>query len=258
MAVLNFITWETGDTRECFSTTGSFATQLNGSTYTGLATPGGSPAYFTVGGLTSAGRPTTLNTNILALEFAWRFLTAPTAPVPVVELLDTAGTAVGSIWIDPSGYQVFKDGAGNTLHINEVPLGPVTWQKWSVYAVTGTSGTLALTFGLFYGATLTVNLGTTNFGYARLGPSAAAATAPDMEFDLVVARTDVPGYVQTGTLVRVGANGTYTGFSPSTGVSKPALIDERPGDGTEYLTTAGGATYTWLPNGMRVTLLPAG
>jgi hypothetical protein len=108
MAVLNFITWETGDTRECFSTTGSFATQLNGSTYTGLATPGGSPAYFTVGGLTSAGRPTTLNTNILALEFAWRFLTAPTAPVPVVELLDTAGTAVGSIWIDPSGYQVFK------------------------------------------------------------------------------------------------------------------------------------------------------
>ena len=255
MAVLNFCGFETGDSAEAQSTTGTTSivtSPTNGGVYALRVNPTTSAlGNYRFASMSAAGVATTsMNVATLYQRFYFYITTAPSADrEEMLVILDTGGSQKAAICLNSSRQLEFYNNADSLVSTGATALSTSTWYRIEVKTSTG-SGSTAYEVKIDGTSELsgTANTLTNNHGSIRLGKATNRNSRTiDVYYDDWIA--DDAAYPGAGKCARLAptANGSTQQFTAGTGSSNYQEVDEVPTDGdTTYIASTGSANQTAL------------
>lgn len=256
MAVLNFCGFETGDSAEAQSVTGTNSIVTSPVHGAGVYALRVNPTTSAVGNyrfasMSAAGVATTsMNVATLYQRFYFYITTAPSADrEEILVILDTGGSQKAAICLNSSRQLEFYNNADSLIATGTTALSTSTWYRLEVKTSTG-SGSTAYEVKIDGTSELsgTANTLTNNHGSIRLGKGTNRnSRSIDVYYDDWIA--DDAAYPGDGQCARLAptANGSTQQFTAGTNSSNYLEVDEVPTDGdTTYIASSGSANQTAL------------
>lgn len=260
LRVQNFVTFQTGDTRECAGAVGTYTVESTGTNPVirrlrcNPSTSGGT-GYVKIAGLTAAGLSRPLNTGgTLGIQFGIAFSALPTQEVTFLVVKDVLGATKISLCLNPQRYVVVRDRFGTALYVYEVRVvteatTPGIVLNWVFNVTSGTSGSWSFQTApppayIGYFCSGSADTGAENFGEVWIGAVAiTGAVSPNVVVDNVMV-SDTSQFLSLSSnlayqMYRLGGNGTDTGFVSSNASAKYLNLQDVPTDGSGYISTAG-------------------
>lgn len=238
MATLNIVGFDTGDTRECSSTGGTFSIVSSPvhSTAGGYAlrvNPTASQGYVFIVQYDAEGDQASLSTSTLRVRFYFRYATKPASGDAIIFQARGSGAAVRySVKINSSGNLIFRN-SSTDLATGGTALSANTWYRIDVKGVSGAWEVRLNGVSEVSGSdAFTASVIETMFG--------VASGTPTVDFfydDIVLDDADYPADGQCALLVPNGA-GTYQNFTRggADSGSNWGQVDDAPHNSdTDYL-----------------------
>lgn len=255
MALLNFCGWETGDSSEAQSSSGTNSVQTS-VVRTGTYAFRANPTTTAVGNHrfakhSTAGVATTaFGVATLYHRFYFRIATAPAAnEEQFYVVLDNGGSDKCYLTLNSSRNIKAYDNAGSLIGTGSTTLSTNTWYRIELQTSTGAGST---TFVVKIDGTnefnTTANQLTNNHGSVRVGKG-VNLNGQSVDFYYDDWAVDDAAFLGAGECKRMGpaANGSTAQWTSGTGSSNYAEVDEIPTDGdTTYIMSTGSAGVVHL------------
>lgn len=238
MARLNITGFETGNTAECSTSSGTFSMQgttVRTGAYALRTNPTGSgTGYGEINGLATTGANAAFNVATLWIRFYFRYATKPAAnSEPILRALNTASAPKLRIHLDSAGKLHVINSAGTDVFTGSTVLSANTWYRIEASIATGTSAAWELLIDGVSEGSGSTNTTTTNHGAVDFGkvPNVNGNTVDFFYDDIAIDAAGYPGAGQVEAMQPDG-NGTYTAW---TGTYTD--VDEIPHDSdTTYIS----------------------